>query len=45
MYKALHESTHSLSRSHDLTDCVSQARREPFDAAILMVHDAALYAD
>jgi two-component system, OmpR family, response regulator len=45
LYKALHESTHSLSRSHDLTDCVSQARREPFDAAILMVHDAAMYAD
>jgi two-component system OmpR family response regulator len=45
LYKALHESTHSLSRSHDLADCVSQAMREPFDAAILMAHDPALYPE
>ena len=45
MYKALHESTHSLNRSFDLAQAVWQATLEPFDAAILMVHDAALYPE
>jgi two-component system OmpR family response regulator len=42
LYKALHESAHSVSRSQDLADGIRQATREPFDAAILMANDAAL---
>jgi DNA-binding response OmpR family regulator len=45
LYKALHESAHSLSRSHDLAHGVLQATRETFDAAILMTHDAAMYPE
>ena len=45
LYKALHESTHSLCRSHDLAHGVWQATREPFDAAILMAHDPDLYPE
>ncbi|MGF6765788.1 two-component system OmpR family response regulator [Paraburkholderia sp. GAS33] len=45
LYKALHESTHSLCRTHDVVQGVRRAMLESFDAVILMINDPGLYSD
>jgi two-component system, OmpR family, response regulator len=44
LFKALQESAHSLQRADDLRDGLFLATQEPFDAIVLMVLEAGLYA-
>ena len=45
LHKALHESTHSLCRTHDVDQAARRAMQESFDAVILMINDPVFYPE